>query len=381
MLRARESLVSVWPAAVFLAAIHFPISAAAQTRHPRAELIERPRGASAILQVHPAQVRAGREFASIARRLRNLKQVGEFGVLDGSAEEVIGGVTAAGINASNRVYILDEQNSRVNVLSPQGSLLATIGRSGRGPQEFFHPRALAVTASGTIHVADLTQRMQIWRQSGSGWTYVEPAYAIPNELRSACSVGQHLVVNAFSMTDSLVLRLLGRTWEQSARFGQVYRTANPRIRAEANGGRIACVQPPNGEPRVFWSGTLLNNVRAYTISGRPMWVTELAGKMPPNVEENASGGLTVRIEESGFQRVESLLALGNEYLLLQLALFTAENRREKEPYERLDSFILRVSDGRGEWIGRQLPRIVAATGEVLVAAEHEPFPRVVIHRY
>jgi hypothetical protein len=74
-------------------------------------------------------------------------------------------------------------------------------------------------------------------------------------------------------------------------------------------------------------------------------------------------------------------ALGNDYLLLQLGLFTAANRREKAPPGRIDSFVLRVSDGRGEWVGRDLPRIVAATGEVLVAAQENPFPRVVIYRY
>jgi hypothetical protein len=270
-----------------LAAMLLVASAAAQTRHPQAQLIVRPIGATAVLQVHPAQVRTGREFESIASRLRNRKQTGAFGVLDGSPEDVIGGVTGASIDASNRVYILDEQNSRVTVLTPQGSRLATIGRSGRGPEEFFHPRALTVTPGGTIHVGDLTLRMQKWRPSGS-----------------------------------------------------------------------SC-----------------------TSSGRPMWVTELAGKMPPNVEENSGGGITVRIEESGFQRVESLTGLGSEYLLLQLAVFTAENRRNKEPYERLDSFVLRVSDGRGEWIGNNLPKIVAATGGVLVAAEEDPFPRVLIYRY
>jgi hypothetical protein len=122
----------------FLAAMSFVASAAAQTRHPQAQLIVRPFGATALLQVHPAQVRTGREFEGIASRLRSRKQTGAFGVLDGSPEEVIGGVTAASIDASNGVYILDEQNSRVTVLTPQGSRLATIGRSGRGPEEFFH---------------------------------------------------------------------------------------------------------------------------------------------------------------------------------------------------------------------------------------------------
>jgi hypothetical protein len=225
--------------------------------------------------------------------------------------------------------------------------------------------------------------MQKWRPSGSSWKYVDSPYRIAGEIHSACAVGDQLVVNPYNLADSasLMFRLLGRTWEQSGRFGQAYRMPNARIRTEANRGRVACAQPTRGESRVFWSGSLLNDVRAYTISGRPIWVTELAGKMPPNLEENSGGGITVRIEESGFQRVESLTGLGSEYLLLQLALFTAENRRNKEPYERLDSFVLRVSDGRGEWIGNNLPKIVAATGGVLVAAEEDPFPRVLIYRY
>jgi DNA-binding beta-propeller fold protein YncE len=69
--------------------------------------------------------------------------------------------------AKRRLYVVDTSGHRVNVYSPEGGLLATIGRRGGGDGEFNFPTMIWRSAAGRILVTDsLNFRTQIFDAEG-----------------------------------------------------------------------------------------------------------------------------------------------------------------------------------------------------------------------
>src|SRR5207249_1264036 len=60
------------------------------------------------------------------------------------------GVAAAG----GRVYVADFGNDRVQVFSPDGVLLTSLGARGSGDGQFLRPAGVAVDRDGTLYVTD-----------------------------------------------------------------------------------------------------------------------------------------------------------------------------------------------------------------------------------
>lgn len=68
--------------------------------------------------------------------------------------------------ASRRIFVADVAAHQVVVLSPEGTLLFTIGGRGEAPGEFNYPTNIAIDSTGNIYVADsLNFRIQIFDPS------------------------------------------------------------------------------------------------------------------------------------------------------------------------------------------------------------------------
>jgi sugar lactone lactonase YvrE len=70
-------------------------------------------------------------------------------------------------DAGGNLYILDSGNHRIQKFSADGKYLATIGRQGQGPGEFYFPSWLDIDATGTLYVTDPNnQRVQVLTVEG-----------------------------------------------------------------------------------------------------------------------------------------------------------------------------------------------------------------------
>jgi sugar lactone lactonase YvrE len=58
------------------------------------------------------------------------------------------------IDDQGRLYVLDSGNHRVQVFSPEGKYLKTIGRKGQGPGEFFMPSSIGLGPKGALFVGE-----------------------------------------------------------------------------------------------------------------------------------------------------------------------------------------------------------------------------------
>ncbi|MCE2454673.1 MAG: hypothetical protein J4G12_02490 [Gemmatimonadetes bacterium] len=80
------------------------------------------------------------------------------GVLSGEDWEKFGNVRLVGFDGAGQLYILDNQNSRITLVSPDGGFVRAFGRRGEGPGEFQNADGLVVMRGGRVVIADIGHR-------------------------------------------------------------------------------------------------------------------------------------------------------------------------------------------------------------------------------
>jgi len=83
----------------------------------------------------------------------SFKKDGSYG---STKNVVVGRMASFAVGGRGRVFIADEGNTRVDVFSPDGRYLKSLGRQGNGPGEFatVSPRTVIRTRSGRLYVPD-----------------------------------------------------------------------------------------------------------------------------------------------------------------------------------------------------------------------------------
>jgi hypothetical protein len=82
-------------------------------------------------------------------------QVFAVGRENGAAHETFGIVAGVAFDASDNLYVLDRQASRVMVYDRTGRFIRQIGKEGEGPGELMAPVQLAIAGDGTVVVNDM----------------------------------------------------------------------------------------------------------------------------------------------------------------------------------------------------------------------------------
>jgi sugar lactone lactonase YvrE len=74
------------------------------------------------------------------------------------------------MDAEEKIYILDSGNHRIQIFSPKGKYLRTIGRLGQGPGEFRQPLSIDIDSSGYLYVLGRwNNRIQVLTPEGKAY--------------------------------------------------------------------------------------------------------------------------------------------------------------------------------------------------------------------
>jgi len=72
-------------------------------------------------------------------------------------------VTDLAVDGTGKIYLLDYDLDRLDILDPAGDVISTIGASGAGPGEFDRPGGVAVSPEGWVYIADTANnRIQVF---------------------------------------------------------------------------------------------------------------------------------------------------------------------------------------------------------------------------
>lgn len=215
------------------------------------------------------------------------------------------------VGPDSRVYVADAAANKIDVLTPNGQLIATWGTSGRAYGQFILPRGVAATAEGGALVADtLGGRVEVFNQHLSYRTSHYSGEAI---------LGHHLfkpvaVARASDgtmwVTDQQndLVRHLGHQGELLGTLGGDGASRAARLN-EPSGVAVGA----HGD--VFVADTGENLVKRYSPSGKPLSRFGGSGSAPGRLHRPVAIALSpsgdIYVVDTGNDRVQELTATGS----------------------------------------------------------------------
>lgn len=128
----------------------------------RAQTVENVNGARIV-----HNVKAGTLGKNLPFSIELVRTLGDVDTLDENlAFNYPGDILA---DQSGNILVLDSANNRIQKFGPDGKFLATVGRRGQGPGEFYNPDSFDLDAKGGLWVMDGYQnRIQTFTPDGKG---------------------------------------------------------------------------------------------------------------------------------------------------------------------------------------------------------------------
>lgn len=112
-------------------------------------------------------VKEGKLSSKLGVSIQLIRKIGDIDTLDENL--AFNYPSDIAMDASGNIYVLDSANHRVQKFSPEGRYLATFGRRGQGPGEFYNPDSIDIDAHGFFYVMDAYQnRIQTLTPAGAG---------------------------------------------------------------------------------------------------------------------------------------------------------------------------------------------------------------------
>ncbi|HEU5050673.1 MAG TPA: 6-bladed beta-propeller [Gemmatimonadales bacterium] len=298
-----------------------------------------------------------------------------FGVLDGAEHEVLGGVDAVVTGPDGKIFILDRRSAVVRVLGADGRYLGRVGRSGRGPGDFFHPGAMAVDAHGFLYVGDLLRRVQRFRPTTRGFE-LDTVLQTGVSALGLCLIDSLVVLHGVNPGEPGVVHLFDQRGRKLRSFGEVYRSPSRILNHQFSQGKVACLERSRRVAFTPDNGGLVS-LRIFDLEGRTRRIVAAPGLQSNIVTEAENEGYSVRLSPDGNHVVTGLLQTPDGRLLLQVALLNARSREEGTPYAELYTAVIDPSGGQPASYSRRTGRIGAFTRGRPVFVVEEPAPAVV----
>ncbi|MGH7500631.1 MAG: 6-bladed beta-propeller [Longimicrobiales bacterium] len=304
--------------------------------------------------------------------------VATFGVADSPFEQAIGEITDVAFDAEDRIVLLDARNHRIQLIRPDGQLVAQFERSGRGPGEFYVPAAVDVGSDGLIYVLDRgNQRVTSLRQERDSLTFVNE-FRIEHDARDLCVlrnavllVGDYeqQILHYYSV-DGQYLRSAGNLEGAPAD----HPAEHPLYERHFSTGSLLC---DLDREEILFAATLHGLLRSFDSEGIEVGRRSLAGFVPVSITVSESGGLSTDYPEGRdfYHRVQNIVLEDDSVVVVQVA---AEHRAALGERSRFEYFEYRLHS-----IDSRVPERLQASRfgapyfrgrRVVVVAVSEPFP-------
>lgn len=296
----------------------------------------------------------------------------------GESARALGSFGGAAYTSGGRLVVLDPIESRVLIVDSTGRLQGRFGREGEGPGEFKGATAIAVGAGDEIAVYDLGGRVQIFEARSDGSYGLNRSFRPARSVRSMCFLGDRLMVSGAVLGDGHVISAFrSADGEFIGSFGEVYRSPNPFVNAIVSEGRVAC--DSEGRRVFFATKGLIGEVRAYTVEGRMLWRTTLAG-FRANRLRDTEDGFSVERSSEGANTLHALIFVSDVGLLAQYSARSSVELKERVGGRADHTLVFDPQSGESRESVERWPLVAAVHRGVVAAFTEEPIPSVWLGR-
>jgi hypothetical protein len=356
------------------------ISEAQDLRHPVDAFIVRPAHPviRASLRGAPPRDAAEAPLRQWLLALAQQRVVARIGRENGDDGHLLGEVYDVRFSADGLLVVLDQKFGVVQVYSPSGEHLRTIGRPGPGPGEFLHARALHVVDSTRVLVSDVGRRLHDF-ELGRSEARLRGSRQLTFVAEAACSLDRSLLLHARPTAVPHVFFLLNDSLRVQKSFGEVYRSPTRAVDAEILRGRVACASRES--TLLYAPSSVLGELRAFDSKGTPRWTVVISDFTPIEMTERLGErrSVTVRVPESGYHRLHRLNYHPSGHFIAQYAFTTRADAIARKDYTRLYTLQIRAMDGRVSSLGEGVLPIAAISPSGAVAvSQNDPFPSVTV---
>ncbi len=296
---------------------------------------------------------------------------------EGAGPAMIGYPKASVLDASGNIYVLDDANHTVRAFDLRGNLLSTVGRNGRGPGDLSQPYSIAHDGDSLLYLADQLNGLSVYSARNGQLRYLRTMLTTSRP-GDVCVARGRLFV-AMALNDKVVHEVSPR--------GEVLQSFAPTFGLDSNKvvrewGRTApgialhCEKESDGITIRYIDGDL----RLYALNGTMRW----RAKLPSFQGGRVMGDLRDGSINATFPKhiLSSLVAVGS-YVVVQA--FDVEYGPRQRPLggPRLQrevnavlTWVLSKSNGAVLAFGKWGPALADVRGNVALAFEEDPFPRV-----
>jgi protein-S-isoprenylcysteine O-methyltransferase Ste14 len=308
---------------------------------------------------------------ALARRLRALRPVAQIGGEAAAHGADWGKIRDVTLDREGRILVLDEQDKSISRWSVDGKPLGRFGRGGEGPLEFFEPTALAAMKDGTVLVLDRAYGLKRFTWDSTAQFHEFWFQGVTFE--DVCAFGNG-IVGQRQYDDNSIAQIIGPDGTRIRGVGRGYK-AQSGLAKSLSRGPVGCL--PNG--MIAGASEVLPYVSIWDTTGKTIATTNLVDFTPMNVVESP-GTVTHRGAPEGYEIYRTIVPVGTEHFLVQVALHTSASGRERAEYAKLHTYLLSNRTGKGVYLGTTLPMIAGGDPSRLIGWRNDPVPEVVILR-
>lgn len=314
---------------------------------------------------------------AVGQSLEDLEASMRLGALDGPPGAAFGLIQDIAAASDGSFYVLDSRMQALSHHSPSGELLRVVGRSGRGPGEYYVPLRVEVVSGGRVLVFDQgNRRIHIYSSTLDRLGEV----SLNRLYYDFCVIGDRLFLQA--LINGTSIHEVSWDGEIVNSFGEapsvpesVPIELRPLLQRNLSSGQLLCA-PENG--LIVHIGTNTPIVEAFGVNGSKKWRVEIPSYRKVEFRVTSRGTIAlVPDEKTNSQHTfGSAATMGTSELLVQLAIVDFEHRTVDEG--QLDGWVISLSNG--SVLRREsLPRVLAIgpNGRQFFVS-NAPYPRIAI---
>jgi hypothetical protein len=297
-------------------------------------------------------------------------------VFDGDPRLVFGAVEDVAADGRGNLYILDSQVQSVRVFTRAGRFVEELGRPGRGPGEFFLPRALALDAEGRLYVLDVgDRRVDVFRPA-RGRHRFSGSFRLDFTAQDLCIRDDRLFL--LGVRRDAAIHEFTLSGERVRSFAPAPGSGDALLATSLDGGALQC---PEGQDALLFLPRNAPEVLEYSAErGSLLWRRTLPGYVPVQVRKNGNRSVTFSAGRSGVHDMySSVTPLHPGFSLVQVGSLR-RGARHRFDFASVKSYVVSNRTGALLRTAQPFPRLVEARGGYAFAVRTDPYPAVTVYQ-